>query len=112
MLLTIAIAFSLLLCWFAVRANARFANEKRLPMQWWLNGEVTWYAPRHVALTFIPALANCVLAFYIVLTFTSKPRPGDEHLVLPILILLGATFVAVQLLHLFLVERTLRRNGS
>ncbi len=93
--LTIVLAFSLLLCWLGFCANARFSSEKRLPMQWWFNGQVTWDAPRHVALAFIPALAICVLGFYVVLAFTAKPRPGDEHLVLPVLVFLGITFVGV-----------------
>lgn len=111
-LLTIAIAFGTRLCWLGVRANDRFSREKRLPMQWRLDGEVTWYAPRQIALAFIPALAICMFAFYIVLAFTSKPRPGDEHLVLPILVLLGIAFLAVQWLHIYLVAKTLRRNGG
>lgn len=111
-LLAVAIAFSFVLCWLAARANVKFSNERQLPMQWGLDREVTWYAPRRFALASVPGLAICVFAFYVVLSFTSKPRPGDEYLVLPILILLGSVFIAVQLLHLYLIERTLRRKGS
>lgn len=109
---TIALAFGLVLCWLGFRADARFSGEKRLPMQWWFDGKVTWYAPRRVALAFIPALAICLLAFYVVLAFIAKPRPGDEHLVLPVLVFLGIMFVGAQLLHLYLVARTLRGKGS
>lgn len=81
-------------------------------MQWSLDGEVTWRAPRHFALAFIPGLGICTLVLYVFLSFTYKPRPGDEHLVFPVLILLGSMFVAIQLLHLYLIEKAMRRNGS
>lgn len=40
----ITIFFALLLCGLAIRANSRFRNRDRLPMQWWLTGDVTWSA--------------------------------------------------------------------
>lgn len=107
-----AVIFSLALCGLAWRANARFRREDRLPMQWWLNGEVTWSAPRPIALALIPALAIFVFASLIVLSRNVAPRPGQEGMVLPTLIGLGATFVFIQALHFWLIERSLRRNGS
>ena len=109
LLAIIAIAFSFALCWIASIANARFSSDNRLPMQWWIDGKVTWDAPRHFALAFVPVLGTSVLALFILMNFTMKIRPGDEHLVIPILIVVGCIFVAVQLLHLYLVARSLRR---
>ena len=90
----------------AGRANARFRVEDRLPMQWWINGDVTWWAPRFVALAFIPALAIPVFASLIFL----PPRPGQEGLVFPALIGIGATFIGIQILHVWLIAKTLGRN--
>jgi len=110
--LGVAVIFTLVLCTLAYRANARFRDEDRLPMQWWLTGEVTWSAPRPLALAFIPALAIVVLAVFVVLSLTTKPRAGQEMLVFPSLIGLGATFIAVQLLHFWLIARSLRRDAA
>jgi hypothetical protein len=65
-----------------------------------------------VALAFIPVLAIVVLGFDVALTLTNQTRPGDEHLVVPVLFLLGLVFLGVQLLHLHLVKKALSRNGS
>lgn len=111
-LLGIAFFFGLVLCGLAVRANSRLCDEDRLPMQWWLNGEVTWSAPRVVALACVPVLAVGVLAINVVLALNLRPRPGQEGMVLPTFIATGVTFIAVQLLHVWLIEKTLRRNGS
>jgi S-formylglutathione hydrolase FrmB len=107
----IAILFLLIVSALAFRANKRFAMERRLPMQWWLTGEVTWSAPRWVALSFIPILTAIMLAIFVVMSFTHQPRSGQEHLVVPSFIALGATFVSIQLLHFWLIEKTLRRNN-
>ena len=107
-----AVFFGLTLCGLALRANMRLRNEDRLPMQWLLSGEVTWSAPRFMALALIPALGISVFVSFIVLSLNVRPRPGQEGLVLPTFIGIGIIFVAVQLLHLWLVEKTLRRNGK
>ena len=43
-----------LLIRMSVRANARFREEVRLPMQWALDGSVNWTAPRGLALALTP----------------------------------------------------------
>lgn len=111
-MLVAAMIFALILCWMAFQANMRFQNESRLPMQWWLTGEVTWSAPRRLALAFIPALATGVFTIYIIMSLTVEPRVGQEVLVLPTLVGLGAMFIAVQLAHFWLITKTLRRNDS
>ena len=108
--LIVAVILSLILCALAYRADARFRIEDRLPMQWWLTGEVTWSAPRRLALAFIPALAIAALSIFAFMSFTIKPRAGQEALVLPSLIGLGFTFIAIQLAHLWLITKTLRRH--
>jgi hypothetical protein len=41
---------------------------------------------------------------------TMQPRPGQEGEVVSTLVGLGGCFIAVHLLHLWLISRTLRRN--
>jgi hypothetical protein len=64
----------------AILANMRFRREFRLPMQWWLDGRVTWSAPRPVALAFIPVLATGAPRAVAVLSQTLPPRAGQEAL--------------------------------
>ncbi len=111
-MLIVAVIFSLTLCAFAYQANARFSSEDRLPMQWWLTGEITWSAPRWLALTFIPALAIGVLSIFVIMSFTLAPRSGQETLVLPSLIGLGVIFIAIQVVHFWLIARNLRRHAE
>jgi hypothetical protein len=111
-LVTIGSAFAAVMIWLALHANARFSGERRLPMQWWLNGEVTWYAPRRIALAFIPTLAIIVFALYVALSLTTKPRAGDEQLVIPAMLFMGFLFLGIQWLHLYLVRKTLDRSGG
>ncbi len=106
-----AILFCVALAGVALRADTRLRDEKRLPMQWWLDGEVTWSAPRAMALAFIPALALCVFTMLIILFASIPPRHGQEDMVLPTVIGFGTALLAAQALHLWLIEKTLRRNG-
>ena len=108
-ILSIATVFGLMACGLALQANARFKGEHRLPMQWWLNGEVTWTAPRKFALAFLPALTIGVLGFFVFLANAAKPRAGQEWLLVPSLIFLGGMFLAIQLLHYWLISRSLRK---
>lgn len=100
--------FILVICILAYRANVRFRGEARLPMQWGLTGKVNWSAPRHLALAFMPVLAVALLGFVTFMSMNVSPRPGQEHLVLPVSFMMGGTLVVVQLFHFWLIERTLR----
>lgn len=90
-------------------ADRRFRSLERLPMQWSVTGTVNWTAPRRLALAFTPAFAALVLgAVAVPILLGVKPRPGDEHLVLPILLASGFGFLLFHGLHLWLISRTLR----
>ena len=106
---TIALFFGLIAIAIAIRANASLRNEDRLPMQWSIRGEVNWTAPRLVGLCFIPVVSIGALIWFCFLS-RMPTRPGQEHLVIPVLLLVGTMFIAVQLLHLWLVFKTLHRN--
>lgn len=108
----VALLFILVFVGLAVRANTRFRDIDRLPMQWWFTGEVTWSAPRPLALAFVPALAICVFVGFALLALNMRPRPGQEDMVFPTFIGIGTMFLGIQLLHLWLISKTLRRNGS
>ena len=107
-----AIIFAVILAGLSVRANVRFQQHERLPMQWSLAGTVNWTAPRAFALTLIPALGTGLLSFITLLALNVRPRAGQEGMVLPVIMLVGAAFVGVQILHFWLIERTLDRNGA
>ena len=107
-----ALFFILVYAGLALWANNRFRDEERLPMQWWLTGEVTWSAPRPLALAFIPALAIATFAACALLAVNVPPRVGQEDLVLPAFIGLGTMFIAVQVLHLWLIRKALSRKGN
>ncbi|MBI1200243.1 MAG: hypothetical protein GC203_20485 [Phenylobacterium sp.] len=95
-----------LLTAMSLRANRRFKEERRLPMQWWLDGSVTWTAPRPVALAFMPVLAAACLAPFIFL----KPKAGQEHLVIPVIMFAALVLLGVHALHLWLMRWTLERR--
>lgn len=93
-------------------ANGRFRNRVRLPMQWFLDGKVTWTAPRRFALAFIPALAIPIIWATVALTIFMHPRPGQEGFEIPVALFMGGIFVAVYFLHLWLIDKHLKRNGG
>lgn len=80
-------------------------------MQWGLDGQPTWTAPRRIALSFMPVLFTVVLGALIVSTFTLTPRPGQEGYVLPALIFVAAICVACHAFHLWLISRWLRSQS-
>jgi hypothetical protein len=96
----------------SLRANARFRDEPRLPMQWALDGSVNWSAPRRLALALTPALASCVLAAVVAITLFLKPRPGQEGLEIPVVSVMSLGFLGIHWAHIRLIERSLKRNGS
>lgn len=112
LVIMIAVGIVLIIAALSVRANARFRHEDRLPMQWSLSGRVNWTAPRVLALSFTPALAVCALTFFVVLVAYGKSRPGHEGEVLPVLLLFGGILIAAHSFHLWLIGRTVRRNGG
>lgn len=94
----------------SVRSNTRFSNEQRLPMQWSFGGAVNWTAPRSLALSFTPILAAIVLSAATIGTLVSTPRPGQEGLKIPVIILLSLGLIGAHALHLWLIDRTIRAN--
>ena len=96
--LILSAIFVLVMIGLSIRANARFRQEKTLPMQWRLSRSeplarsVNWSAPRVVALSFTPSLAIGVLALFNVAAMTMTPRPGQEGMLFPSLIFIGSMF--------------------
>ena len=94
----------------SIRANRQYAHVTRLPMQWSLTGSVNWTLPRRPALAFMPILAGIILPLATVGTLTFTPRPGQEGLEIPMIAILSFGFIAIQTLHLRLIEKTLEAN--
>ena len=106
--LSIATVVILALCFASLKADRRFRNADRLPMQWSLAGEVNWTAPRRLALSFTPALASVILiAIALTILLSGHPRPGQEGLGVPIVLLVGLVFVGVHAMHLRLISRSI-----
>ena len=84
-MLVVSAVFVVILSALAYRANIRFRNERRLPMQWGMTGAVNWSAPRFVALAFIPILAIGVLGFQVFMALNvpcllyTSPSPRDRQ---------------------------------
>ena len=116
--LIVSTIFALVMIGLSIQANARFRQEKTLPMQWRLSRSeplsrsVNWSAPRIVALSFTPSLAIGALALFNVAAVTLTPRPGQEGMLFPSLIFIGSVFVAAHAFHLRLIGKTLSRNGG
>lgn len=116
--LIVAIIFGSAMIGLSMRANARFRHEKRLPMQWMisrsepLSKTVIWSAPRVVALSFTPFLTICMLVLFTIGAMTLTPRPGQEWMVIPVLIFIGGGFVAAHAFHIWMIGKTLNRSGS
>lgn len=89
-------------------ADSHFRQEDRLPMQWLLDGTVTWTAPRRVALAFTPVLAACVLTVIAGLPLFLEPRAGQEWMEVPVILGVALLFVGIHALHLFMIGKTLR----
>ncbi len=68
--------------------------------------------PPRFALSFTPFLATCVLGLFNIGAMTLTARPGQEGMLIPSLIFIGSGFVAAHVFHLWLIEKTLRRNGG
>lgn len=73
----------------ALWPNMRLRRHEELPMQSWLGGEVIWSAPRPIALAFFPALSSASFAGQIVLSFYTRPRPGQEGMEISAIIVIG-----------------------
>jgi hypothetical protein len=80
-------------------------------MQWFLDGSVTWTAPRGVALAFTPILAAIVLTGTAALITYAKARPGQEGFEIPVMLFVATTFIGVHALHLRLIAKSLRPRG-
>ena len=104
--------FVLMMVCVALRANKRLQGEGRLPMQWLLPDEVVLSASRPAALAFVPGLAFLSFAGLTVLSIYTRPRPGQEGLLIPAMVAIGFVFLGTQIFHLWMVKRTLRRKGS
>jgi hypothetical protein len=104
----IAILALAVLVWMSLVANARFKDQRQLPMQWSLTGSVNWTAPRPLALAFTPVLAALCLSATVALAIFVPPRPGQEGLVIPTIVAVALAFIGAHAMHLWLTDRTLR----
>ena len=89
-------------------ADRRYCNETRLPMQWSFSGDVTWTAPRRLALAFTPGLGAVALGLAAMLAVTSGTPGHDSGHGELVLLVIGIPFLAAHALHLWLISRSVR----
>ncbi len=108
--LAIICVFLAILVIMSLVANNRFRSLDRLPMQWTINGEVGWWAPRIMALSLMPILAVILLGGTAAATAFAMPGHVQDDAATRGLLITAASFVAVHALHLVLIARTALRN--
>ncbi|AMY69349.1 hypothetical protein [Frigidibacter mobilis] len=97
--LVIATAALALLAALSLAANRRLRHLGRLPMHWGLAGQVTWTAPRPLALALVPILAAIMLL--------ASALSGAPPLMTA---LMALALIAAHLAHLWLIRRTALRG--
>lgn len=102
----VTVAVLAVLSW---RAGREFFGQERLPMQWGLDGKVTWTAPRRVALWFTPVLSALVMAGIAAPLVLAKVPPKPHGAVT--LALVAGGFLFAHALHLHLLKRHFRAKG-
>jgi len=93
--LIIALAALALLAALSLAANRRLRHLGRLPMHWGRNGQVTWTAPRPLALALVPILAAIMLL--------ASALSGAPPLMTA---LMALALIAAHLGHLWLLRRS------
>jgi hypothetical protein len=106
--LLIAVSVVAALAGVSLWAERRFHHVERLPMQWSFQGRVNWTAPRRLALAFTPTLGALVLGSTAIMTLAAGPPSHGEDVGVPVLCLIGLTFLGAHGLHLWLIERSFR----
>lgn len=99
--------------WMYARAERRLCHRAKLPMQWGLNRQPNWYAPRHVALIVTPILGGIgFLAAALIAATVPQPPSVTTDQVVGLLVGLGALGLAVYAGYLWLVARWDRATSS
>lgn len=92
----IALFFVLLLLLISSVMGRRIPVGSRMPMQWGVSGEPTWFASKRMALLFAPLIA--IFTFLVTLlpaALFSASNPKVLDMLSPITILIGISFTAI-----------------
>lgn len=95
----VAIPFGIMI-FLSISANRRFSDHASLPMQWTASGDVSWSAPRALALMFIPVFAAVIVA---IAAFAMTAEGGAANGL--ILGLISLVFLGAYVLHIRLLMR-------
>lgn len=101
-----------LLVSMSVRANRKFCAVDRVPMQWSGHGDVNWTAPRVVALAVMPALGALILCAASLSAIFVEPRPGQENMVVPVMLIMALVSIGIHHLHITLIAKYLDKTGD
>lgn len=99
--LVVVVVTVLALACMSLAANHWLQGQARLPMQWGMDGKPTWYAPRGIALAFIPVLGLIVLAI------AAFRKQGVDVNSPTLLVVVAVVFCVVQLIYVSVLVRGL-----
>lgn len=107
MLFASATIFVAIMVGIAIFAHRRFGGGGVLPMQWALGKQIMWSAPRGIALGFVPVIGAVIL--FAIAFGEGRDPSGEAGAALEVQAMIGVALVAGQLLHLWLIRRTVGR---
>lgn len=103
----IAVAAVAVLTALSATANRQLGAVARLPMQWSLDGQVIWSAPRQIAPSLTPAIA--ALLMFGTGSLLSFAEPDEMLAEVIALLVMSIAFIAAHLFHLRLLRKSLSR---
>lgn len=95
----------------ALGAFKRIPKGVAVPMQWGLNGQATWRAPRAAGLLLIPLVSIALIFAFTLSGATFKVEGLEALMLLCVRATLAAVLALAQLLHLRFAIRTLQDEG-
>ena len=96
----------------ALGAWKRVPQGVKVPMQWRLDGGVSWRTSKAVGLLFIPVVSCIVIYAFTLSGATFKVKGVDAMMLLCVRATLAALLAMGQLLHLRFAMKTLLDEGS
>lgn len=96
-ILSIAIGALTAMVLVSLIAARAFPKGARVPMQWGVTGQPTWYAPVWLGVSFSPILASLVIGLAAALTFVNDKALNDFSPAVPAIAIL---FFVVHVVHL------------
>lgn len=102
----------LLLLATSLTATKFIPSSSRVPMQFGVNGEPTWFGTRWVALLFMPiAGIVCIMGLWIMIRQSTGLDPNHEAIIFVVRSLTAVIWVGAHALHLIFAARWVARQS-